>query len=582
MANQSTHQMNQRKDAFSAFLFMLLAVVVGVTAGYGAIGFYYAIDSITILFFSTDEKSLATGAKQLADWQILIAPVIAGLIVGQLLRFQKDHKARGVPHVMEAAQLTSERMRLREGIMSALTAVISLGGGASAGREGPVVHLGASLASQMARYLKLTWEDARTLLGCGAAAAVAASFNAPIAGVFFALEVVLGHYALRAFAPTVLAAVAGTLVARAHIGDLPVFDVTDYSIRSYIEFPLFIVLGMISAGLAVSFAVLSMKAEQFRDRFLPLPYWIQPACGGVVLGGLGILHPEILGVGYETTLNAINGGYGISVLLTLLALKFLAVLLSLTSRFGGGIFSPSLVMGALLGGSFGLLIAGLSPTIASSEGLYAVVGMGAVTSAVLGAPISTILIVFELTGDYSVAVAVMVACAASNLTSSLISDGSFFHRQLRSRGIFLEYGRDTHLLGKETVSAFVDRDFFTLSDGMTVADAREMLLVDPTSRAMMINHSGAFLGFLSLDNLPMPSDGKEDEPANQFVDQTIPPLSGDTVIGQALTIFDTLPNSVLPVIKSQDDPTVLGLVHQNQLLKAHNRALKISLGRRDT
>ena len=279
-----------------------------------------------------------------------------------------------------------------------MVSAASLGVGASAGREGPMVHLGASLASALAHRLELSPNLSRTILGCGVAAAVAASFKAPIAGVFFALEVVIGHYALSTFAPVVVASVAGTVISHIHLGELPAFILPAYEIVSAWEFPAFFLLGGVSAVIAMIFMWSIIVADDVVER-VPVPGWLKPAAGGLVVGAVAIAFPQILGVGYGATDAALKELIPLTLLIALIALKVVMTAVSLGCRFGGGVFSPPLFIGAMTGGAFGIIATGVFPELAAHHGAYAMVGMSAVAAAVLGAPISTILIVFELTGD---------------------------------------------------------------------------------------------------------------------------------------------------------------------------------------
>jgi len=348
-------------------------------------------------------------------WQVLLIPTAGGLLVGLFLQFvMPGGRAMGVADVIEAMALRNGRMRLRDGLSSALVSIVSIGAGASTGREGPMVHLGASMAGGITQRLGLSPHLGRTLLGCGVAASVAASFNAPIAGVFFALEVVVGHYALSAFAPVVIASVAGTVVSRVHLGELPAFLLPQFGVNSLWEYPAFLVLGAVCAGIAIIF----MRSIFFTERVvdsLKVPNWLKPAAGGLAVGALAVEFPQVLGVGYEATDAALNELLPLWLLLLLIPLKTAATAISLGCRFGGGVFSASLCIGAMTGGAFGLIAAGIFPHLAASHGAYSIVGMSALAAATLGAPISTILIVFELTGDYQITVAVMLATSIATV-----------------------------------------------------------------------------------------------------------------------------------------------------------------------
>ncbi|MCK5168192.1 MAG: chloride channel protein, partial [Rhodospirillaceae bacterium] len=326
-------------------------------------------------------------------WQIVWPPVVGGLIVGILVRIGlPENRPQGVANVIEANALKGGRMSLSDGLRAAVVNAISIGSGASVGREGPAVHLGAALAANIAKRLKLTRSISRTLWGCGVAAAVAGSFNAPIAGALFANEVVIGHYALKAFAPVVIASVTGTAISRAYFGDFPAFALPPHAITSYLEFPAFIILGVV-AGLVASALVRGIIRAQDLSEKIPLPSWLRPGIGGLAVGLMAVWLPQIIGVGYGATEQALIGNFTLTVLLLVLVGKVVATAISLGFGFGGGIFSPSLVIGAVLGGAYGIIASGIFPDIGADIGAYSLIGMGAVAAATLGAPISTALII---------------------------------------------------------------------------------------------------------------------------------------------------------------------------------------------
>lgn len=417
-----------------------LAAALGIIAAYATILFRLAISSVQWSWIGTFDEGLATAASSAPWWLLLAGPMGAGVIVGLGLHFLMPlGRTESVSDVIESAALKAGRMPLRTGLISAALAAISLGGGASAGREGPAVHLGATLSAYAAERFKFNAEWGRILLACGVAGAVTASFNAPIAGVLFAHEIILGHYALRAFVPVSIASVAATSVARFHLGDFPAFSLPDYSITSYLEFPAFALLGFLAAAVAISFMASILYADKVARAF-DLPVWVRPIIGGFIVGVIALMLPEVLGVGYEATDNALKQNYTLPFLIALLIGKSVATAVTLASRFGGGVFSPSLYLGAMAGGAFGIVAAYLFPSMASAHGLYAVVGMGAVAAAVLGAPLSTTLIVFELTADYEVTIALLLANAIATALTQATIGKSFFHWQLEQRDVNLQEG----------------------------------------------------------------------------------------------------------------------------------------------
>jgi CIC family chloride channel protein len=437
-------------------LMWLLAVLTGVVTSYAAIGFYYAIQLAGSLWLGTASEHVYALASGLSWWKILLTPTAGGLLVGLYLHYiQPGRRTYGVADVIKSQAIDNCQMPFWRGIGSSLVTVVSLGFGASAGREGPVVHLGATLAAAVCRFFHLPQASVRTLLGCGVAAAVSASFNAPIAGFLFAHEVILGHYALRAVVPVTMASVTGALIAKIHVGDFVAFIVPKYEIISYLEFPAFAVLGMVCALVAVIFQFTLVWGDNLA-RQIRMPLWLRPVTGGLLIGSIAVFFPQVLSVGYDTTDMALKQMLPLSLLLTLLFLKIIATSITLACRFGGGVFSPSLYIGAMTGGAFGLLLAMFLPHMVSSHGLYAMVGMGAVAAAVLGAPVSTALIALELTGNYQAASAVLLAVAISVGINQAIHGRSFFHWQLNIRGIFLQDGPHRHILHRLCVRNFMD------------------------------------------------------------------------------------------------------------------------------
>ena len=559
----------------------ILAVVIGVVSGYAAIVFYLGIAEVLKLGFGVHEALLATNVAGLPAWKIIAVPVAGGLIVGQMLRFIPMRQSLGVSNVIEATALKNSHIDTKDGLISAAATIVSLGSGASMGREGPVVHLGAALASFLTKIMRLNPAVARTLLGCGVAAAVAASFNAPIAGVFFALEVIIGHYALHAFAPIVIAAIAGTLVSRAHLGDFPAFQITDYAIVSFWEFPAFFLLGIAAALVAVTFMAGLNWSDRLRRHLKRIPFWLHPAMAGLLVGLIALAYPEVLSVGYEPISEALNGGYGFELLVALLLMKMLATIISYGGRFGGGFFSPSLFIGAMTGGAFGIIAANVFPELASTPGLYAIVGMGAVASAVLGAPISTMLIVFEITGDYNITIAVMVASAVASNVTSFFYERSIFFMQLANRGIRLEGGKATYLLKSAKVAGHMSRDFFTVSENEPAEKARELLVTQGGGLLIVTDMGGKMLGTVSFNQLP--PDIFDDDPGRlhtvgEHLHKTSQTVKATDALQVAMARMDTSGEDILPVLSPDQQGIVVGLISHRHVMREYNRALLESQG----
>ena len=433
-------------------LFWFIALMIGIGAGLAALLFRKAIEWLQTALYGTEDVNLLHSFATTLPWySVLLIPVLGGGTVGLILHyFTPDGRVRSVSDVIEGAALNDGRVEKKAGIASMLCSWITLSTGGSTGREGPVVHIAAMMSSWVSNLIRADGITGRDLLGCAVAAAVSASFNAPIAGALFALEVVLRHFALHAFAPIVIASAAGTVINRLAFGDVTEFSLPGTTVvEFYLELPAFLILGLV-CGLV---AVVTMRCIFWSDDLgtrlqnrLNLPHWLRPAAAGILLGALAIEFPHIIGVGYETTSLALTGNLLLSEAVVFTVLKVAAVSITMAGRMGGGVFSPSLMIGALTGMAFGLIATGLFPDHSGAFTLYALAGMGAVAASVLGAPISTTLIVFELTGDWQTGLAVMVSVSISTAVASKLVHRSFFLSQLERRNVHLAAGPQAYLL----------------------------------------------------------------------------------------------------------------------------------------
>lgn len=553
----------------------ILALIIGAAMGYGTIGFRYLLGQIQELYYGFSSHQFATFTASLEWWHILLAPAAGGLLVGLFLQFvMPGQKAEGVAQVMEAGSLRGGRMTLGRGLAAAAVSVASLGAGASAGREGPVVHLGATVASFVAQRFKFGPSLALTLLGCGVASAVAASFNAPIAGVFFALEVVIGHYALHAFTPIVIASVTGTIVSRVHLGDFPAFVHPNYSINSFFELPAFLLLGIVCAAMAMIFMWSIIVATDTIER-TKLPIWLRPAIGGLCVGIIAIFFPQILGVGYEATDDALKGLFPFGFLILLVIAKVMATAITLGSGFGGGVFSPSLYVGAMTGGAFGFAVAMIFPDLASSPGLYAMVGMGAVVAPVLGAPISTVLIIFELIGDFSVTVAAMIAIAVASIVTHQVLGRSFFAWQLLRQGISLKGGRVRQVLLSVRARQIMGDDFRTIQESSSISDIRQLLRTAPHDHFFVTDFESRYVGEISFADIREVAFDTDVDPLINARDaaRKVTAIEGDDNLERVLTLMDASGENHLPVVDNAQDLVVIGILHHNRALREYNKAL---------
>ena len=502
----------------------IVALLSGICVSFAAIAFREAIGLVQWTWLFDRSENVATAARAMPWWVRFSAPIVGGLVVGGLIvTLLPSRRPGGVADVMEAKAMGGRNVRFRQGLSSAVVNATSLGFGGSAGREGPIVHLGAAISSSFAARMELQNWSRRTLLACGVASAVSASFNAPIAGVLFAHEVILGHYAMRSFVPIVISSVAGTILSRQWFGEDAAFSVPDYTITSYFEFPAFALLGAVCAFVALLFQ-LSLVGADYLSREIAMPLWLRPAAGGVLLGLIAVWFPEVLGVGYEAIDETLKGEMALWLMFSLIFFKTIATAITLASRWGGGVFSPALYLGAMTGGTFAAVAGSLFPNLASDSGVYAILGMGAVAAAVLGAPISTTVMVFELTGGYAITIALLLSVSISVGINQALNGRSWFQYQLETRGL-------------------------NLRDGPHGNIARQLKVMD------------------YMD--PLPPDEQETFDPEQHGGALRP----DQPYDQSLRAFDETGRSRLPVLDPQNETQVIAWATHVRALRTYNRAL---------
>ncbi|MEM7739641.1 MAG: chloride channel protein [Pseudomonadota bacterium] len=439
----------QRAEAWTDIKLWSLAALTGVMTGYGVVGFAMLIEFITEQSYGTGSENLAQGARNLSALRAFIVPIVGGTAVAILLWLSRrfginpDIRCQGVAEVIEARARPPGAITVRGGLINTAVCAIALGSGASAGREGPAVLMGGAISIFLSKRLGLSAKNSRMLLGCAAAAAVSAAFNAPIAGVLFALEVVLSNYALSIFAPIALSSILAALISRGHLGDLHRFIIPDYGGAETIDIIFGGSLGLFAGAVAIAFLTAAAFARSTTRSVvgqLKLEPALLPIIAGLVMGMIGIGYPEVLGFGYQATTEALEGNYTLKLLTIFLVMKIFATVVCLSCRFGAGVFSAGITLGAMSGAAFGITANLWFPGLVASPTFYAMIGMGAVSGAIIGAPISTTLIVFELTGDYTMTAALMIAVGVATVLSQVFFGTSWFHYQLNQRGYDLSEG----------------------------------------------------------------------------------------------------------------------------------------------
>ena len=554
---------------------MALGVAVGIGAGAGAVGFRELILGATRLFTGHSDYSAAGHVADphlpgLGIWFVVAAPVVGGLFYGPLIaRFASEARGHGVPEVMLAVSQNGGRIRPRVAAVKALASAICIGSGGSVGREGPIVQIGSALGSGLGQLLRIPESRMRLLVACGAAGGISATFNAPIAGVFFALELILRDFEAESFGTVVLSSVIADVIGRAAFGSQSFLALPAFQQRSYWEYALYAGLGLTAAVVGTAFIRILYGMEDLADRIWRGPAWLRPAAGGVLLGGVLLAVPQLYGVGYPVLERAIGGGYTARFLFVLLVGKLVATCLTISIGGSGGVFAPSLFMGATLGAAYGDLVGHLGPQLVGAPGAYGLVAMGAVFAAAGRAPITAVLIIFELTGDYRIILPLMVAVVIATAVAGLLGHDSIYTRKLRRRGIDLRGGA-VPLMQRLTVADAMRPIPEPLPGDASISDVVRRFAVGG-DRAVPVVDQGAYAGVVAVTAVDAASE-RPDATAAEIAVQvpTIEP-------GQRLdTVPDLLLHSEvdgLPVISSAGEVT--SWVSHRDVLTAYQRLLRV-------
>ena len=547
-----------------------LALAAGVGAGLGAILFRYLILGFTLLFSGHEDPSSIGHFSNphlplLGPWVVVAIPVLGGLLYGPLVYlFAPEARGHGVPEVMLAVHSEEGRIRSRVPVVKSLASALCIGAGGSVGREGPIVQIGSAIGSALGQLTRLAGQEMRLLVACGAAGGIAATFNAPIAGVFFALELILRDFQTRSFGVVVLSSVVATAVGRIAFGGAAFLALPGFHVRSIVEYPIYAALGVLAALVGLLFIRVLYGSEDAVDRLWRGPSWLRPAAGGLLLGCLLLALPEMYGVGYPVLEGAIAGRYALAMLLALLAGKILATSLTISIGGSGGVFAPSLFMGAMLGSAFGLAVHSLLPGATASAGAYGLVGMAAVFAAAGRAPITAVIIVFELTGDYSIILPLMLAVVVATGISRRLSRDSIYTLKLRRRGIDIERPPRSPAFSGMTVADAMGPPPAALPASATRAEAAAIFLREGRS-ALPVASGGRLSGVLSMRALERdPGEGEEEAGA---LTEAAPRLFADEPLAVAIDWLTAGDREGLPVL-SRDDEQIVGWIDHRDVLRA--------------
>ena len=571
-------------------LFMVgAAVFVGLAGALGAVLFRLLIRAIQgFAFEGTEgvamvfEEGIAAetrdpleAAEQLAWYWRIAIPAAGGLLVGPLIYFfAREARGHGIPEVMKAVAIRGGVIRARIVGVKALASALSIGTGGSVGREGPIVQIGSAFGSAVGQKLRLNAAGVRTLVGCGAAAGISATFNAPIAGAIFAAEIIVGDFAVTQFTPIVISSVVASVVTRYAIGNHPAFEVPHYEIVSPFELAPYMVAGIVAGIVAVAFIrTLSFSEDLFEK--VPLPEWSKATIGGALVGTMAISLPQVYGVGYTTISGALTGTLPLALMAVLVVAKILATSVTIGSGGSGGVFAPSLFLGAMAGGVVGTLVEDYFPGATASSGAYALVTMGAVVAAATHAPVSAIIILFELTQTIDIIPALMTACVISTLVAQLSFKDSIYTTKLRRQGIDIFETKNPNVLKELSVRDVIELDPVVIPASADFKTVLDLVVQSAHSQFYVANPDGAYLGAISLGELRRLIYEQETLQhvvvAGDLVDTSHPSVTDDVDLSVVMQIFSATHVDEIAVVDADDRTRLVGTVREKDVIDASNR-----------
>ncbi len=558
---------------------LILAALIGFLAGIASTVFRWMIHFVDTVF-SEQGLSLIGISPALFPFMLPFMPMIGGWIVGAICHFFPNAvKENGVHRVIHAVAMQGGKIRKRTIFSCAITSALTIGSGGSAGREGPTVQIGSAVGSSVGQLFHLSTERIQVLVGCGAAAGIAASFNAPLAGVLFSLEVIIGNFTIHTFSPIIIASVIGTVTGRAFEGNEITFQVPFHQLVSYTESIFYMVLGLLCALVSRGFILFYFQVRQFFTKTLTIPTHMKPALGGLLVGLISIQIPEVLGNGYEAMEKALTGNMFWGLALALFFLKILSTSLTLGSGGLGGIFAPSLFMGAMMGVTFGTGIHWLFPGITATPETYAVVGMGAVAAAVMQAPLTIILMLFELTNDYTLILPIMVTCILAAFAYRAIAKHSIYVQYLLNEGINIKHGRVVSILDAIKVKEVMNREITTIPEEMPFRKILETISYSKNFYFPVVNRQGDMTSILSFNDIREMFfvEGLEDlVVAGELSTKKVLFLQPDQNLNEAMEMFARLDVDQLPVVTGKESRKVIGMLNRGDMVAAYNREVLVS------
>jgi len=557
---------------------IIVAIIIGLLAGFAAVGIRFLIKEISALSFQ-GEGNLLNNILNTSWYWILIIPVLGGLIVGPIIYFfAPEAKGHGVPEVMQAILLKGGNIRPRVAFIKAIASSITIGTGGSVGREGPIIQIGSSLGSMIGQFLRVPSKRLKTLVGCGAAAGIAAAFNAPVAGALFAVEIILMDFAIAQFSPIVISSVIATVVSHTFEGKFVAFIVPKYQLVSPQEIGFYFILGALAGLVSYLFIKLLYLCEDIFDNKIKYPEYVKPAMGGVLVGAIALLFPEIMGVGYDTINNALYGNMIWYMALALIFIKIIATSVTLGSGGSGGIFAPSLFMGATLGFFFGNIVNYFFPNITASPGAYALVAMGGLVAGTTRAPITAIIIVFELTSDYNIILPLMVTCIISTILSSKLSRESIYTLKLLMRNIGIKEGMEINIMESLFVKEVFRPEVEVIADTDNFSQIVNKVLKGRSAEYPVVDRNRNVKGIISIydikDHFFEREELKDILIAADIADTNFESLPLESNCQVALDKMSRYDLEGLPVVSTDNGNKLIGYIWRKDIQDAYQKEIE--------
>ncbi len=570
-ASRIANSIKMRENSFV----LTVAVFIGMIGGFGAVGIQYLIHEFQFLFWG-GEFNMDTITNVSIFYRILI-PTAGGVFVGFIIQYiAREAKGHGVPEVMEAIIMRNGIIRPRVVFAKLIASAITIASGGSVGREGPVIQIGSAVGSTIGQLFRVNAKRMRTFVACGAASGIAAAFNAPVAGALFAVEVILGDFAVPQFSAVVISSVMATVISRTYLGDSPAFEVPEYQLGSPVELVFYVILGFLAAGVALLFIRVLYSSEEFFDK-KKWPEPVKAGIGGLGIGLIGMLFPQIYGIGYDTITSALNNTLVWQIVLALIFVKIVATSLTLGSGGSGGIFAPSMFIGAMLGSFFGSLLTQLFPDLNISPGAYALVAMGGVVAAATHGPIGAILIIFEMSGDYKIMLPLMITCIISTVLTMKIREESIYTLKLKLKGINIFKGRELNVLKTLKVQDIYRKSVEILRESDPFPNILEKMASSQHNYFYVVDKSNKIIGSVSLNEIRRTiidyDHLKNLLIASDIMNPKVISVHPDDNLDEVMKTFGHHNLDELPVVTKSNGDAILGSIWQHDVIETYNKQI---------